>query len=110
MRHDRLVILLFGLSGLFLIASTLVAVLGLPLDAGALILRFDSYRNEIAWAGNIGVLFAVIGGVGLILLGNIFLASHIYPKEKFLSYLISAGSLAVSILFFLAVSSITFIN
>ena len=110
MKQDRLVITLFTLCGLLLVASTLIAVLGLPLDSGALILRFDNYRNEITWTGDISVLFAVIGVAALVLLGNLLLVGHIYPKEKFLAYVISAGSLVVSGLFFLAILAITFIN
>ena len=110
MKHDKLVITLFSVCGLLLVASTLIAVLGLPLDSGALILRFDNYRNETTWTGGISVLFAVIGAAVVILLGNLLLVEHIYPKEKFLAYVISAGSLVVSVFFLLAILAITFIN
>ncbi|MDP3953576.1 MAG: hypothetical protein Q8P99_02030 [bacterium] len=110
MIKDKLILTFFGLSGLMLLISGLVALVGLPSDAGDIIIRFDNYHNEVIWAGSLGLFFGVIGVMLVTVVLNLILVRHIYDKERFLAYLLSSGTLAVAFLFLVATLGIAFIN
>lgn len=92
------------------VLSVFVALLGLPTGAGDVIIRFDNYHNEVLWAGSIGLFFGVIGVIVVMVLLNLFLARHIYEKERFLAYVLAAGTATVTFLFLVATLGIAFIN
>ncbi|MEX2054254.1 MAG: hypothetical protein WD883_01820 [Candidatus Colwellbacteria bacterium] len=110
MTKDKLILSLFGSSGLMLLISALVALMGLPSGAGNIIIRFDNYHNEVVWAGSLGLFFGVIGVMLTVAILNLALVKHIYDKERFLAYLLSAGTLAVTFLFLVATLGIALIN
>jgi len=109
-KKDKLVLILFGFSFFMVVASAVVALVGLPIGAGDVIIRFDNYHNEVVWAGSFGLFFGVIGVVLFMVVLNLLLAHHIYNRERFLSYILGAGTSAVTFLFFVATLGIAFIN
>lgn len=110
MIKDKIVLGSFIFSGLMLLSSFLVAVLGLPMGTGDIIIRFDNYHNEVVWAGSFALFLGVILAAGILVLINLFLVNHIYERERFLAYLLSTGTAAVALLFLVATVAITLIN
>ena len=110
MIKDRIVSGSFVFSGLMLMISRIVALLSLPTNAGDIIIRFDNYHNEVVWAGSFALFFGVILTAAAVVLINFLLVRHIYPKERFLAYLLSVGTGAVSLLFAVGTFAITLIN
>jgi hypothetical protein len=107
---DSIIRSLFGLSILLLAFSGIIAVLNLPLDSGAIIIRFDSYHDEVVWADSVGVFFGVIGLALFMVIVNFLLAREVYDRRRFLSYIIGAGTLVVASLFLVATLAVTLIN
>ena len=110
MKRDKLILTFFGLSGFMILLSGIAALLAIPSDAGDIIIRFDNYHNEVVWAGSLGLFFGVIGTMLLVVILNLILVRHIYDKERFLAYLLSAGTTAITFLFLVATLGIAFIN
>ena len=110
MIKDKIVLGSFLFSGVMLLVSSLVALLSLPINAGDIIIRFDNYHNEIVWAGSFALFFGVILTAAAVVLMNLMLVHHIYKRERFLAYLLSAGTGAVSLLFLVGTLDITLIN
>lgn len=110
MREDRIVFWPFVFSGVMLVMSIIVAVVGLPTNAGDIIIRFDNYHNEVVWAGSFTLFMGVIATAGIVVLTNLLLVRHIYDRERFLAYLLSLGTGAVSLLFLVGVIAIALIN
>ncbi len=110
MIKDKIVLWSFVLSGLMVLTSFMVAFLGLPINAGDIIIRFDNYHNEIVWAGSFTLFLGVILTSGIVVLMNLFLVRHIYGKELFLARLLSVGTAVVSILFLVGTLAIALIN
>jgi len=110
MIKDKIVLGSFIFSGLMLLISSLVALLSLPINSGDIIIRFDNYHNEVIWAGSFGLFFGVILTAAAVVLMNLMLVHHIYKRERFLAYLLSTGTGAVSLLFLVGTLAITLIN
>ncbi len=110
MIKDKIVLGSFIFSGLMLLISSLVALLSLPINTGDIIIRFDNYHNEVVWAGSFILFFGVILTAAAVVLMNLLLVRHIYGRERFLAYLLSAGTGAVSLLFLVGTLAITLIN
>jgi|SRR3989344_7024951 len=110
MIRDKIVLGSFIFSGVMLLASVFVAILGLPMNVGDVIIRFDNYHNEVVWAGSFTLFLGVILAAGIVVGINLFLVNHIYERERFLAYLLCAGTGAVSLLFLVATVAITLIN
>src|SRR3990167_9348752 len=98
MIKDKIVLWSFVFSGLILSISAFVALLSLPVNSGDIIIRFDNYHNEVVWAGSLLIFFGVILTAAVVVLMNLLLVRHIYEKERFLAYLLSIGTGAVSLL------------
>lgn len=110
MIKDKIVLISFVFSGLMLLVSSLVALFGLPMNSGDIIIRFDNYHDQVVWTGSFALFFGVILTAVIVVLANWFLVVHIYPKERFLAYLLSAGTGVVSLLFLVGTFAITLIN
>lgn len=110
MKRDRVVVTAFSVSLFFVVLSGIVATMGLPLDSGDLIIRFDNYHNRVIWTGSVGTYFGVIGLV-LVMVGlNFFLAKQVWERERFISYALAVGTLAVTLLFLIATFAVSLIN
>ncbi len=97
MLRDRVILSFFGLSAALVILSILFIFLGLGRTSGELILSFDS-EGKIKFIGNFWTAIAIFMVALGILLINFALASEVYNRERFLSYILGAGSLFFSIL------------
>jgi hypothetical protein len=107
---DKFIVRVFACCLALLVLSGLVVFLGLPTGSGDLILRFDNFRDTVVWAGDIGVVYGILGMVVIITLINFMLAKHIYEKEKFLSYVFAVGTGVVTLFFLIAVALMALIN
>lgn len=110
MIKDRIIWSLFGGSVLVLIFSGIAVSLGIPLDTGPLIIRFDNYHNQVALTGGLSTIGIVFGFMAILLAINLFLAHQIYDRDKFLSYMLGLGSLVVSVFFLFATVAISLFN
>lgn len=110
MIKDKIILWSFIFSGAMLLISSLVALFSLPINAGDIIIRFDNYHNEVVWAGSFALFFGVILTAVVLVLMNLMLVHHIYKRERFLAYLLSAGTGAISLLFLVGTLAITLIN
>jgi len=110
MIKDKIVLGSFIFSGLMLLISSLVALLSLPVGSGDIIIRFDNYHNEVVWTGSLLLFLGVILTAAIVVLMNLLLVRHLYGKERFLAYLLSTATGAVSLLFLVGTLAITLIN
>lgn len=110
MFKNKIIITLFGLSAVLLFVSALVGGSGLPSSSGPLIIRFDKLANQADFIGSFRTIFGFGAVVSFMLIINFLLAREIYHRERFLSYIIAAATLVVSLLFLIAVSSIVRTN
>ena len=110
MIQDKNLLSIYGLCALLLILGVIVSLLGVPFGTGDIIIRFDNYHNEVVWSGGTPIFFGVIG-IAFVILGlNFWLSRYIYENEKFLSYVLAAGTLIFSFFFLIATFSISLIN
>ncbi len=111
MIKNKVIVSLFGASLVFLAISAMVAASGLPQgEVGSLILRFDKAANQAELFGGIGIFYGIFGVVIFIVVANLVLALIVYEREKFLSYMLGAGTLLFSTLFSIAAYIITSAN
>lgn len=110
MIKDKIIVYPFAISAILLLLSGLVAIAALPVDSGDIIIRFDNYHNEVLWAGSIGTFLGVVAVALAVVVVNFMLAQQIYSKERFIAYLLGAGSLVISTLFVIATFAVTLIN
>jgi hypothetical protein len=79
-------------------------------DVGNLfIVHFDAYKG-IDFLGGKGDVFGILGISLVILALNFLLASVSYPRDRFLSYLISFSSILFAILIFIGIIVIINVN
>ncbi len=110
MLKDKIIIIFFGLSVVLLFVSALVGSIGLPGSQGPLIIRFNKLIGEANLVGDFRTVFSLGLVTSFTLLINFLLAREIYNRERFLSYILAAASLIVSLLFLIAVSGIVAVN
>jgi len=110
MLRNKIILVLFGLSIALLFVSALVGSTGLPGSQGPLIIRFDKFAHEANLIGDFRTVFGFGATVSFIVLVNFLLAREIYYRERFLSYIIAAATLIISLLFLIAVSGIVAVN
>ncbi|MBI2592791.1 MAG: hypothetical protein HYW37_01335 [Candidatus Colwellbacteria bacterium] len=97
MFRNQTVISFFGLSVLLVLASAAVIFLGLQGKQGPFIIHFSQY-GQIVFKGGLETVFTIVGVTGILTLMNFVLAYEIYSRERFLSYILAAGSFFVAIL------------
>lgn len=111
MMRNKAILTLFGGSVLLLLVAALVGFVGLPQEPGGLLVfRFDAASDRVALLGGIGNFFGLLGVAAVIVALNFFLALEVYGRERFLSYVFAAGTLAISILFLVVAVTITAAN
>ncbi len=110
MLKNKIIVTFFGLGIVLLFVSALVGSIGLPGSQGPLIIRFDKFAHEANLIGDFRTVFGFGATVSFIVLVNFLLALEIYYRERFLSYIIAAATLIISLLFLIAVSGIVAIN
>lgn len=110
MKKDKFIIYTFGISLAFLVISGLTAFLGLPTETGDLILRFSNFEEEGIWRGGVSIFYGILSLVLVMAAVNFILARYIYDREKFLSYVLAAGTAVITFLFLIATGSIAFLN
>lgn len=107
---NKIIISFFGLSVVLLFASALIGGSGLPSSSGLLIIRFDKLANQADFVGGFRTVFGLGVVVSFMLIINFLLAWEIYHRERFLSYILAAATLIVSLLFLMVVSGIAAVN
>ena len=111
MIKNKIIVALFTGSLLLLIISALVGFVGLPQEAGGpLIIKFDTSEDQVALLGGVGTFFGLLGVAVVMVIVNFALALEMYKKERFLSYALATGALALSGLFLVASVTITATN
>ena len=60
--------------------------------------------------GDADSLYSILGVLIGLLIINLALTFYIYSKQKFLSYVISIATLAISLIFFITILAVTSIN
>lgn len=101
--------IVFGLGMLIMALSFTLAWYHLTAQGDFLILHFDSYRG-IDLFGNIGMVYQILSIAGTVLLMNFLLASILFNREKFFSYMLAFGSLFFSILLLVGISVMIVVN
>src|SRR3989344_838249 len=95
----------FGLGFLLLIFTGGLAAYKLSEQKEFLILHFDPYRG-IDMFGDIGVIYQILGMSAVVFAINFFLASSMFNRERFFSYILGFGTLLFSVLLLIAISVI----
>ncbi len=99
----------FGSSMLIVLLAWLWAFINFYKTGNLLVMHFDSYKGT-DFLGNKSDLYSILGISATIILLNFWLSMRVYFKERFLSYLLSAFSVVLSILILIAVFVIISIN
>jgi len=99
----------FLMSGGIVLAAFFFAVLNFYKINNLLIMHYDRYKG-IDFLGDKSDVFSLIGISAVMIILNAWLANGVYFKERFLSYLLSFSSLALSILILIGVFAIISIN
>jgi hypothetical protein len=103
MLKNRIIVILFGLSILAMAVSAVIGEIGLPqTDVGTFILRFNPSTDRAEFLGENSTFFGIFGVVSSVIVTNFLLASMIYNRERFLSYMLAAGTLIISVIFIMA--------
>lgn len=100
---------IFGLGFLLLIFTSGLAVYKLSEQKEFLILHFDPYRG-IDMFGDIRVVYQILGMSAIVFVINFFLASSMFNRERFFSYIIGFGTLLFSVLLLIGISVIILVN
>lgn len=74
-----------------------------------LIIRFEADKDIDFLAGRIEVFGILLSALTMILI-NFFLANFLYRRERFLSYIFSFASLAITVLILIVISVIVSVN
>ena len=106
---DKYLRVVFVLIFLILFFLSLVSFVKLADISSPLIIHFDVYKG-IDFFGGKTKIFGILFSAFIMILINFFLADFLYNRQRFLSYIFSFGSLAISILILIAVSVIISVN
>lgn len=85
------------------------AVINLWDQRGLLVIHFDSFQG-IDFFGNRGDVYEILGVGAVVLVLNLAIANTFYFRERFLSYLVAAGTLLFSLLILMAINVIISVN
>lgn len=99
----------FLASGGLILASLILAAVNFYKTSNLLIMHYDGYKG-IDFLGDKNDVFSLIGIAAVMIILNVWLANRVYFKERFLSYLLSFSSLALSVLILIGVFAIISIN
>ncbi|MDO8442732.1 MAG: hypothetical protein Q7S81_00480 [bacterium] len=99
----------FLVSGGLILTALIVAVLNFYKINNLLIMHYDGYKG-IDFLGDKGDVFSLIGISATMIILNAWLANRTYFRERFLAYLFSFSSLALSVLILIGVFAIISIN
>jgi hypothetical protein len=108
-KNTKLLSYPFLASGGLILASLILATVNFYKTSNLLIMHYDGYKG-IDFLGDKGDVFSLIGISAVIAILNAWLANRVYFKERFLAYLLSFSSLALSILILIGVFAIISIN
>ena len=106
---DKYLRVVFVFSFLTLFFLSFVAFMKLQNVSSPLVIHFDAYKG-IDFFGGKTEIFGILFSAFVMVLMNFFLADFLYNRQRFLSYLFSFGSLAISILILIAISVIISVN
>jgi hypothetical protein len=106
---DKYLIVTFSASLILLFLSFVFAIFHLWGTGNLLIIHFDAYKVVDFWGGHF-VVFGIVITSGILILINIFLASILYYKERFISFVLGFFSLGFAILIFVTIAFIISIN
>ena len=107
--RDKYLITIFGLSFFTLLIAFLIVFSKISEITNLLIIHFDAYRGINIFGDKIDI-FGVFASAFAAEAINFFLSSFLYNRERFISYVLSFGSFALSILILIAVSVIISVN
>ncbi|MEK7462980.1 MAG: hypothetical protein AAB621_01265 [Patescibacteria group bacterium] len=99
----------FLISGGLILIALISAILNFYKINNLLIMHYDGY-NGIDFLGDKSDVFSLIGILAVMIILNVWLANRVYFRERFLSYLLSFSSLALSVLILIGVFAIISIN
>lgn len=97
MLRDRIIISFFVLALVLALLSLGVISLGLRGENGPFIIHYNQ-EGQVDFSGDIALVYGILGVALVIFLINFFLAYEIYNRERFLSYILAAGSFFVAVL------------
>ena len=106
---DKYLISIFGLSFFTLLIAFLIAFFKIGGITNPIIIYFDAYRGVNILGDKIDI-FGIFTSAFAAELINFFLSIFLYNRERFISYIFSFGSFALSILILIAVSVIISVN
>ncbi|MDD5431062.1 MAG: hypothetical protein PHP03_02450 [Candidatus Pacebacteria bacterium] len=106
---DKYTIIPFLAAGVFLVLAFSVAYVNLADISGILIIHFDKFKG-VDFFGTSGDIFNVIFVGALITLINSLLASMLYFRERFFSYILGFSSAFFAMLIFIGILAIISVN
>ena len=106
---DRYLTVIFGLSFLILFIALSIVFFKIGGITNPLIIHFDAYNGINIFGDRVDIL-GVFASAFAAMLINLFLSNFLYNRERFISYVFSFGSFALSILILIAVSVIISVN
>jgi len=92
-----------------LIVAFGIAYVNILDNRNLLVIHFDSFRGADFFGDRRDVADILITGA-IVWIINLWLAHELYFRERFLSYLLAAGTLLFSVLILIAIRVIIFIN
>ncbi len=106
---DKYLRAVFGIVFFIFLLAVILCFVKFLTRTESVIVHFDIYKG-IDVVGNKAEVFGILAVALVMLVINLFLANFTYDRERFLSYILSFGSLILSILFLIAVAVISSVN
>lgn len=107
--NEKYLVALFAVAAVFLIAGFSAVYVEYADRAAPVIIHWDAFRGVDA-LGTASDLYEILAIAFMALLVNLFLASAVFDRERFLSYVLASAGLVFSVLVLAAVLAILKIN
>ncbi len=105
---DKLIIVPWILSVSAIVFSASIVAVNFSGDNSQFVINYSYVFKPLL--SDVNSLYSVLGIISGLLIVNSGLTFYVYRRERFLSYVISIATLAISLIFLITILSVTSIN